>query len=103
MTFILLRSLVLPGKLNDFSLEELVTKMKEHKEPQLSVIVRRFLFNTWKQQAGETKAEYVATLCKAAEFCNYEDLLSEMLQDRLVCGITDTSVQNGCWQRKILL
>ena len=32
-TFRLLQSLVLPGKLDDFSFEELVTKMKEHKEP----------------------------------------------------------------------
>ena len=91
-TFRLLRSLVLPGKLDDFSFEELVIKMKEHKEPQPSVIVRRFQFNTRMQQAGETLAAYVAALCKAAEFCNYADSLSETLRDRLVYGITDTSV-----------
>ena len=38
-------------------------------------------------------AEYVAALCKVAEFCNYGDLISKMLQDRLVWSITDTSVQ----------
>ena len=38
-------------------------------------------------------AEYIAALRKAAEFCNYGDSLSEMLWDRLVCGIMDTSVQ----------
>ena len=101
-TFRLLRSLVLPGKLDDFSFEELVTKMKEHKEPQPSVIVRRFQFNTRKQQAGETVAEYVAALHKAAEFCNYGDSLSEMLRDRLVCGITDTSVQKRLLTEKDL-
>ena len=77
-TFRLLRSLVLPGKLNNFSFENWWQKMKEHKEPQPSVTVRRFQFNTRKQQAGETVAEYVAGLCKVAEFCNYADSLSEM-------------------------
>ena len=38
-TFRLLRNLVLPGKLDNFSFKELVTKMKEHREPQPSVIV----------------------------------------------------------------
>ena len=66
------------------------------------MIVRRFQFNTRKQQAGETVAEYVAALHKAAEFCNYGDSLSEMLRDRLVCGITDTSVQKRLLAEKDL-
>ena len=92
-TFRLLRNLVLPSALDDFSFEELVTKVKQHKEPQPSVIVCRFQFNTRKQHAGESIAEYVAVLRKAAEYCSYGDSLSEMLRDRLVCRITDTTVQ----------
>ena len=97
-----LRSLVLPVSLDEISFENLVKKMKEHREPQPSVIVRRFQFNTRKQQAGETVAEYVAALRKAAEFCDYGDSLSEMLRDRLVCGITDTSVQKRLLAEKDL-
>ena len=67
--------------------------MKQHREPQPSVIVCRFQFNTRKQQARETVAEYVAALWKAAEFCDHGDSLSKMLHNRLVCGIMDTSVQ----------
>ena len=33
-TFRLLRSLVLPSALDDFSFDDLVAKVKEHKEPQ---------------------------------------------------------------------
>lgn len=33
--------------------------------------------------------EYVAVLRKLAQDCNYGDKLSEMLCDRLVCGIGD--------------
>ena len=101
-TFRLLRSLVLPVSLDEISFENLMKKMKEHREPQPSVIVRRFQFNTRKQQAGETVANYVAALRKAAEFCDYGDSLSEMLRDRLVCGITDTSVQKRLLAEKDL-
>ena len=92
-TFRLLRSLVLPAALEDFSFDDLVAKAKERNEPQPSVIVRRFQFNTRRQHAGESIAEYVAVLRKAAEHCSFGNSLSEMLQDRLVCGITDTTVQ----------
>ena len=92
-TFRLLRSLVLPSALDDFSFDDLVAKVKEHKEPQPSVIVRRFQFNTRRQHAGESIAEYVAVLRKAAEHGSFGNSLSEMLRDRLVCGITDTTVQ----------
>ena len=44
----------------------------------------------------------MAALRKAAEFCDYGDLLSEMLRDHLVCGITDTSVQTRLLAEKDL-
>ena len=79
-----------------------MVKVKEHKEPQPSVIVRRFQFNTWKQHAGEPIAEYVAVLRKAAEHCNFGNSLSEMLHDRLVCGIMDSTVQKHLLAEKNL-
>ena len=80
-----------------------MAKVKDHKESQPSVIVRRFQFNTRRQRAGESIAEYVAVLRKAAEYCNFGDSLSEMLRDRLVCGITDTTVQKCLLAEKELM
>ena len=40
------RSLVLPKGLDEFTFDELVAKVKDHKEPQPSMIVSRFQFNT---------------------------------------------------------
>ena len=37
--------------------------------------------------------EYIAVLRKLALDCNYGDKLSEMLRDRLVCGIGDDRIQ----------
>ena len=44
----------------------------------------------------------MAVLRKAAEYCNFGESLSEMLRDRLVCGITDTTVQKRLLAEKEL-
>ena len=91
--FRLLRSLVLPTPLTDFLFKELVAKMKDHREPKPSVIVQCYQFNLRHRATSETVAEYVAALHKLAEHCNFGDTLDKMLRDRLVCGITNPTVQ----------
>ena len=88
-----IRSLILPRALKEFSFNELMAKVTEHKDPQPSLIVRQFQFNTRKQHARESISEYVAVLRKVAEYCNFGDSLNEMLRHCLVCGITDATVQ----------
>jgi len=92
-TFHLLRSLVLPSPLTDFSFADLVLKMKPHREPKPSVIVQRYQFNSRQRSPSETVAEYVAALHKLAEYCNYGESLDEMMRDRLVCGIANPMIQ----------
>ena len=92
-TFRLLRSLVLPTPLTEFSFKELVAKMKAHREPKPSVIVQRYQFNSRQREKSKTVAEYVAALHKLAEHCNFGETLDEMLRDRLVCGIANPAVQ----------
>ena len=92
-TFRLLRSLVLPAPLTDFSFRELVAKMKAHQEPKPSVIVLRYQFNSRQCATSETVAEYVTALRRLAEYCSFGDILDKMLRDRFVCGIADPAVQ----------
>ena len=101
-TFRLMRSLVLPALLDTISYEDLVSKVKSHKEPAPSVIVRRLQFNTRNQKPSESISEYIAVLRKAAEHCNYGESLSEMLRDRLVCDITNSAVQKRLLAEKDL-
>uniref|UniRef100_A0A8C1WN32 CCHC-type domain-containing protein n=1 Tax=Cyprinus carpio TaxID=7962 RepID=A0A8C1WN32_CYPCA len=42
---------------------------------------------------GETVADYVAELKKLAQHCEYGATLSQMLRDRLVCGVNDDRMQ----------
>ncbi|TWW73698.1 hypothetical protein D4764_15G0010940, partial [Takifugu flavidus] len=64
-----MRNLVSPAKLGDKTFDELI------------------------QEQGETVMEFVAVLRKLAQDCNYGDKLSEMIRDRLVCGIVDDRIQ----------
>ena len=66
-----------------------------HKEPAPSVMVRCFQFNTRNQKVGESIMEYIAILCRVAEYCNYSNSLSEMIRHIhcIFCGITNTTVQ----------
>ena len=93
-TYRLIKTLSLPGKPTDHTFEELVEKVKTHFNPKPSAIIKRYEFNTRKQRPGETVAEYVAALRKIAEYCEYGDILNDMLRDRLVCSIADKRVQN---------
>ena len=70
-TFRLMQSLFLPASLDSFSYDDLVSKVKAHKELALSIIVRCSQFNTHKQKQGESIAEYITVLHKAAEYCSY--------------------------------
>ena len=97
-----MQSLVLPALLETISYEDLVSKVKSHKDPAPSVIARRFQFNTQNQKPSESISEYIAVLCKTAEHCNYGESLSEMLRDRLVCGITNSAVQKRLLAKKKL-
>ena len=101
-TFRLMQSLVLPASLDSLSYDDLVSKVKNHKEPAPSVIVRRFQFNTRNQKPSKSISEYIAVLCKAAKHCNYGESLSEMLRERLVCDITNSAVQKRLLAEKEL-
>ena len=100
-TFRLLRSLVLPTPLTNFSFSDLVAKMTAHREPRPSVIVQRYKFNTRQCLPSESVAEYLAALWKLAEFCSYGESLDEMLHDCLVCEIASEAAP-CCPPRKFL-
>ena len=92
-TYKLIRSLAAPEKPTDYSYEALKQMVKTHHNPKPSVIVQRFKFNTRVRQGGESIAKFVAELRQLSEFCDFGETLSDMLRDRLVCGIGDTRIQ----------
>ena len=57
-----------------------------------NVIFERARFNRRNQQPGETAEQYIMTLYSLAANCEYGALEEEMIRDRLVVGIRDTSL-----------
>ena len=92
-TYQLIRSLVAPEKPKEKIFEQLVNLVQEHHQPTPSAIVQRNKFNSRTQSTGESVAMFVTELRRLVEHCQFGQTLDEMLQDRLVCGITDGRVQ----------
>ena len=74
------------------SFEDLVKKAQEHYNPQPSVILRRFQFNSCVRR-GKSIANYVTRLRDLASHCEYGASAKELIRDRLVCGIRDDRLQ----------
>ena len=88
-----------PAKVTEVSLGEIVGKARAHFNPKPSPIVKRYEFNTRRQARGESINTYVAALRSIAEHCEYGAVLSDMLRDRLVCGIHDQGIQRRLLQQ----
>ena len=101
-TFKLIKSLADPSKFPTMTFAELCALVKEYYEPLPSPIVQRYKFNTRNRAPGETIATYVAALRELAEYCNYGASLSEMLRDRLVCGVNHDGIQKKLLAEKEL-
>ena len=56
------------------------------------MIFERARFNKRKQLDGETAKKYITVLYDLIKTCEYGDLKEQMLRDRLVVGIRDTSI-----------
>ena len=77
------------GKPSERSFEQCVELINTHKNPRPSTIVQRFHCHSRAKGPMETTSEYVAALRRFAVHCNLEDILDDMLRDRLVRGLRD--------------
>lgn len=92
-TYGLLRSLLAPTNPKDKSFAQLAVVLQKHLEPKPNVIAERFKFHHRNQQQGELVGDYVAELRRLASRCSFVDYLTEVLQDRLFCGLRSESTQ----------
>ena len=56
-------------------------------------VVQCFKFNLRLQQPGEAVATFIAKLRQLYKFCEYGDMLDDILHDCLVGGIRQLSIQ----------
>ena len=67
--------------------------LQSHFKPAQSEIVERCKFHTQLCRPGESIATFMTELRSLSEFCNFGEMLEDMIQDRLVCGINDEAMQ----------
>lgn len=77
-------------------------RIKTHFNPKPSPIVKQFEFNTKWQGEGETVGVFMAELRKITQYCEYGEVLSNMLWDRIVCSISNKAVQRRLLQETAL-
>ena len=92
-TYKVLRDLVVPAKPGTKPLEELLQKLEQHYSPRPSEIVQRFRFHTYFRKPGEAIAVFIARLRSLSKHCTFGDSLEHMIRDRLVCGISEETIQ----------
>ena len=88
----LIRSLA-QNKPTEKSYDELKALLTEHLNPKPNEIAQRYVFYKRDRRNGETVKDYIASLRKLSEHCNFAEKLEEHLRDRFVCGLNDEKVQ----------
>ena len=69
-----------------------ITKFDGFFKIRKNVIFERARFNRRNQQDGESAEQYIMALYNLVENCDYGNLQSEMIRDRLVVGIRDAAL-----------
>lgn len=92
-TYKVLSNWIVPKKPGDELYANLVKALVDHFNPEPSKIVQYFKFNSRWRKPGESVSTFVAELRVIAVYCNFGDMLEDMLRDRIVCGINDTVIQ----------
>ena len=92
-TYTIIRNLLAPDLPSTKSFDQIVAAAGKHFNPKPSSIVQRFRFNSRSRKEGESVADFVAQLRQLSEHCQFGEALSDMLRDRIVCGINDQRIQ----------
>lgn len=82
--------------------EKVMKKFDEHFLPTNNLIYERFKFFTRKQAPEETHEQYLTSLKKLSQTCDWGDKLNDMLLLVLVIGLQDNKLQERLLRQKTL-
>ena len=92
-TYTLIQNLVSPASPSSKTYKEIIAIVSNHYKPTQSVMVERLKFNRRIRHSGESVPTFVSGLRQLSRYCDFGDGLSDMLRDRLICGINDDRIQ----------
>ena len=86
-TYAPLCDLVAPDEPGKQTLDQISSLLKKHYEPTRVQKAERFNFRKRNQAAGESIADYDASLRNLATYCDFGTNLEVELRDQIVCGL----------------
>lgn len=89
----ILKSLTDPEKPDTKTYEELIAVFEKYFKPKVNIIAERFKFYKRNQKMHESISDYIVELKTLAQSCDFKAFLEEALRDKLVCGISNESIQ----------
>ena len=92
-TYSLIKNIARPKTVQELSLDEIVSTLKEHFKPKKIIIAGRLCFYKRQQRESENIAAYLAELRRLAKHCDYGAYLATALRDQFVCVLRAESVQ----------
>ena len=98
-TYSLLRNLTSPQKPAEKTFDELCQLLRTQLCPKPLVIAERFGLHKRNQVTGESVCEYMATIRRLADHCEFNASLEDALHDRFVCGLKPEGTQRKLCQR----
>ena len=72
--------------------DTVVAKFQGHFVKKRNLIFERVKFNQHKQEEGKSVDDFVTVLYSLSEHCQYAELQDEMICDRIVVGLHDSSL-----------
>lgn len=76
-----------------FKLDVIVGKFEGYCSPKKNVTFERHKFFTCSQKLDENIDQYLTELRPKAKSCEFGDLTDSLIQDRIICGITDNGLR----------
>ena len=72
--------------------DTVVTRFQDHFIARRNIIFERAKFNSRVQEGGESAESFITSLYGLAEHCGFGTLHDELIRDRIVVGIRDTTL-----------
>ena len=101
-TYSTIRCLAAPTKPTDMEYSALLESTKKYFNPEPSVIMQRYKFNSRNQKPDESTSTSIMELRKLTEFCDFGDSINDMLRDKFVSGLHNTRTQHRLLPEKAL-
>ena len=78
---------------DDKKIAKVLEKFDEHCEPRKNVTYERYIFFTRAQETGETIDQYVTTLKRLSDTCEFGTSKETLIKDRIVLGVKNQKIR----------